>query len=217
MEAHRSLSRPASGRASARIHCKNQRFLHAQETHGGPSRPVEARLREGLREDSLQKLWVSARSKSVWRPVEARRGPPQGGPPRGFTIKTQGFCTFEKHMEARRGPSRPASGRASARIHCKNCGFLQGSLTWRPEGTRDFIILNKSHQGPPWTFGRRGSHVAEEPSRVLVLCASQVTWLSVSGGERERAAGWVGDHKDLYYTCVTYVHDYADPLRTCVL
>ena len=120
-------------------------------------------------------------------------------------------------MEARRGPSRPASGRASARIHCKNFGFLHDSLTWRPEGTRDFIILNKSHQGPPRTFGRRGSHVAEEPSRVLVLCASQVTWLSVSGGEREQAAGWVGDHKDLYYTCVTYVHDYVDPLRTCVL
>ena len=39
----------------------------------------------------------------------------------------------------------------------------------------------------------------------------------MSGGERERAAGWVGCHKDLYYTCVTYVHDYADPLRTFVL
>ena len=93
-------------------------------------------------------------------------------------------------MEARRGPSRPASRRASARIQCKNRGFLHDSLTWRPEGTRDFIILNKSHQGPPWTFGRRGSHVAEEPSRILILCSSQVTWLSVSGEGSERAAAW---------------------------
>ena len=151
MEARGGPSRPASVRASARIHCKNCGFLHVQKTHGGPSRP--------------------------------------------------------------------ASGRASARIHCKNCGFLHDSLTWRPEGTRDCIILNKSHQGPPRTFGRRGSHVAEEPCRILVLCGSQVTVLSVSGGRelagcRTAAALW---HKGLYYICVTYVHDYVDPLRTCVL
>jgi hypothetical protein len=54
----------------------------------------------------------------------ARRGPPYGGPPRGFNIKTDGFYTFAKHMEARRGPSRPAVWRASARIHCKNNWFL---------------------------------------------------------------------------------------------
>jgi hypothetical protein len=46
-------SRPAVWRASARVQYKNCWFLHVCETHGGPSRPVEARRMEGLREDSL--------------------------------------------------------------------------------------------------------------------------------------------------------------------
>ena len=89
--------------------------------------------------------------------------------------KKQVFLHVLKH---RGGSRRPALGRASARIHRKNNMFLNDLGVRRPEGTRDFIVLNKGHQRPPRTFGQRGGHVADEASRILVLDLPQDTWLN---------------------------------------
>ena len=85
-----------------------------------------------------------------------------------------------KLIEARRGPSRPASDRASTRFHCKNCGSLNDSWIWRPEGTRDFIILNKGPTRPPRHEEAKTRHARHRgqnfsqifvPSRCLFSCA----------------------------------------------